>query len=62
MLRERARTYLNNTSLEEVAAVDDLPEYEEAVKTVLDWLEDLELQLQEAQDEILELETSRYDG
>jgi hypothetical protein len=61
MLREHARRYLNRTSLEEVIAVDDVPEYEEAVKTVLDWLEDLELQLDEARDEIEELEKWEHD-
>jgi hypothetical protein len=61
MLRDRARTYLYNTSLQEVVDVDDLPEYEEAVKTILDWLEDLELQLDEANTEIAELEQRLFD-
>ncbi len=61
MLRDRARTYLYNTSLQEVVDVDDLPEYEEAVKTILDWLEDLELQLDEANHEIAELEQRLFD-
>jgi hypothetical protein len=61
MLREHARRYLNRTSLEEVVSNDDVPEYEEAVKTVLDWLEDLELQLSEANEEIEELEGRMYE-
>jgi hypothetical protein len=61
MLREHARRYLNRTSLEEVVSNDDVPEYEEAVKTVLDWLEDLEIQLEEARVEIDELESRMYE-
>lgn len=61
MLRERARNYLNRTSIDEAASVDDLPEYEEAVKTLLEWLEDLELQLSEANEEIEQLELRIYD-